>query len=154
MTQRFCWIRLKESNFFFCEYDSKNRPFQKYVLRIVLKYDSQNWTYFSALSIEWNIWEYDSKNWSFIAIKHDTKNWTSFWCDPGVEPLSDMTQKIELFVIWPQGLNFSDVTQRIEHFLNVSQRIEPFINMTQRIEPSIWLKELNPLHKRTQRIGP
>ena len=75
----------------------------------------------------------------------------------GIELLSDMTQKIELFfVIWHQRLNFSDVTQRIEHFLNVSQRIEPFINMTQRIEPlsSIWLKELNPLHKRSQKIGP
>ena len=66
------------------------------------------------------------KNWSFIAIKHDTRNWTSFCYDPKDWTFfCDMTPKIE----------FSHVTQRIEHFLNVSQRIEPFINMTQRIEP-------------------
>ena len=70
LTQRFCWIELKESNFFFKKNDPKNRTF--YFLKICYENcfseDSQNWTCFSALPQEWNIWEYDSKNWTSLEI--------------------------------------------------------------------------------------
>ena len=75
MTQRFCWIELKESNFFFFEDDPKNRTFFffKICSKNCFSEDSQNWTCFSALPQEWNIWEFDSKNWTLF----DSKNWTS-----------------------------------------------------------------------------
>ena len=77
-----------------------------------------------------------------------------------IEPLSDMTQKIELFfVIWPQRLNFSDVTQRIEHFFECESKNWTFyqhdsknwtlkFNLTQRIEPSSQMDSKNWTLKR------
>ena len=119
-----------------------------------IEYDSKNWmnlsnmtqksfffwtwftelNLFSALLIEWNIWEYDSKNWTFFdltqriepSVLHDPKNWTFFFF-------------------------FENLC-----FLKKSQ-IWTLFNMTQRIEPdfqNLTKKKMNPLHKRTQRIGP
>ena len=75
-TQRFCCIRLKESNFFFRIWPNESNLFWNYFQRF-FQYDSQNWTSFSALFKEWNIWEYGSKNWTSFEMTHDTKNWTS-----------------------------------------------------------------------------
>ena len=105
MTQRFCWIRHKESNFFL-KYDQR--------IDFFLKICSQNFSvwftelnFFPALLKEWNIWEDDSKHWTFIAIKHDTKNWTSF-------------------LIWLKELNL---------FVKYDAKsFEPFFYMTHRIE--------------------
>ena len=173
MTQRielFSW--LKELNFFqndskillkttqrikpFFEYDPKNRTsfYRKYVLRIVFQYDSHNWTYFSALLKEWNIWVwlkelnflwYDSHNWTL----KNSKNWFSqrqelnfFWKtwlkeffrydffrkNQRIEPLfSHITQRIELFSRrWLKELNPSYKTQRLEIFFYMTQRLQPF----------------------------
>ena len=199
MSQRielFSW--LKELNFFqndskillkttqrikpFFEDDPKNRTsfYRKYVLRIVFQYDSHNWTYFSALLKEWNIWVwlkelnflwYDSHNWTL----KNSKNWFSqlqelnffwkTWLKEFFTLFSHITQRIELFSRrWLKELNPSYKTQRLENFftwlkdfnlLNMTQWIEPLLYMTQRIEPFLgnWLNGLNPLHERTQRIG-
>ena len=151
MIQRINWTLFSEWLKDFVEYDSKNRTFflwiwlqestffKKYVLRIVLKYDSQNWTYFSALPIEWNIWEYDSKE----LIFHCNKTWH---------------KELNLFLIWPNRLNFffCDMTPRIEFFWcdsknrtlvecesknwtfhqHDSKNWTLKFNLTQRIEPS------------------
>ena len=64
-----------------------------------------------------------------------------------MEPFLNMTQRVELF--------FS-VTQRVEFFWNTTHRIEFFFGMwLKELNPffSTSPKELNPLHKRTQRIG-
>ena len=181
MTQRFCWKRLKESNFFF-EYDPKNRTsfYRKYVLRIVFQYDSHNWTYFSALLKEWNIWVwlkelnflwYDSHNWTL----KNSKNWFSQLQELNFFWKTWLKEFFTLFLILRNALNFFlgddsknwTLLTRLKdlrifftwlkdfNFLNMTQWIEPLFYMTQRIEPflGIWLNGLNPLHERTQRIG-
>ena len=128
MTQRFCWIRLKESNFFFVNMTPRIDLFKKKnVLRIVLKYDSQNWTYFSALSLEWNIWEYDSKELIFYC----NKTWH---------------KELNLFLIWPKRLNFFlwyDPKDWI--FLMWLKESNTFWMWVKELNlSSTWLKELNP----------
>ena len=125
--------------------------FKKYVLRIVFKYDSQNWTYFSALSIEWNIWEYDSKELNFF--------WNNTW-QKELNTFLIWPKRLNFFfVIWPQRLNFSDVTQRIEHFFECESKNWTFyqhdsknwtlkFNLTQRIEPSSQMDSKNWTLKR------
>ena len=115
----FLWLK-ELSSFFqndqdFVEYDSKNRTFflnMSQRIEPFLKICSKNFfqymihrieLIFSALPTEWNIWEYDSKNWTFIAIKHDTKNWTS--CE------IKLTQRIEPSVLHdPKNWTFSNMT--------------------------------------------
>ena len=173
MTQRFCWKRLKEWNLFL-NMTQKNRTsfYRKYVLRIVFQYDSHNWTYFSALLKEWNIWVwlkelnflwYDSHNWTLKIRRTDvpnSKNWTSFekhdW-----KNFSDMTffeknQRIEpLFLILRNALNFFlgddsknwTLLTRLKDLRFFFTWLKDFnlLNMTQWIEPLLYM---------TQRIEP
>ena len=173
----FFWVWVKELNFFqndskillkttqrikpFFEYDPKNRTsfYRKYVLRIVFQYDSHNWTYFSALLKEWNIWVwlkelnflwYDSHNWTL----ENSKNWFSQLQELKTF-FSEMTQRIEPFLQDSKTWDFFFTWLKDFNLLNMTQWIEPLLYMTQRIEPflGIWLNGLNPLHERTQRIG-
>ena len=89
--QRFCWIRLKESNLFF-EYVPKNRTFfWKYVQRTFFSMILWIELIFSALPIEWNTWENDSKNWTYC-----NKTW--------LKELNFLWNYICL--TWPKELNF------------------------------------------------
>ena len=93
---------------------------------------------FSALLEGWNIWQYDSKNWTFFdltqriepSVLHDSKNWTFFtrgiyffffkfgsknWF------FQNFTSNYwPFFWIWLTELNlFSNMTHRIEPFLKI-----------------------------------
>ena len=97
--QRFCWIRLQESNFFF-EYVPKNRTFFENMFKeLFSEYDSQNWIIFFSITYRMEhlrVWLkelnfYCNKTWhkefEFLvklnltqriepSVLHDPKNWT------------------------------------------------------------------------------
>ena len=113
MSQRFepCYMTQRLDPFYKV-WPSRIEPFEKY--------DSKKWTSFFVRLTELNFFEYVSTNWTLFLNVIQI-----------VELFSNMTQSIEPFFFWmwlkELNLNFSDMTQRIETFLNLTQRIEFFL---------------------------
>ena len=113
-------------------------------------YDSNKWILFGKHdSKNWNLVEYDSKNWTFFFEKWPIE------LDLFYEPFFNMTQRIELlqwlkdfnfWKSWRRELNFflEDDAKKWTFFLD--SEFYPLLNATQRFEPifQTWLKELNP----------
>ena len=159
-------IWLKELNFFpwlkdFVEYDTKNRTFflnmtkesifffWKYVLRTFSVWFTEL-NFFPALLKEWNIWEDDSKHWTFC-----------FTWPKELNVFSNMTQRVEPFckiwrkIFWTFFLHDSQNWTILKHesqnwtfvfffekhdsqrlnnsFQHESKEMTPFFEMTQRV---------------------
>ena len=141
-------------------------------LNLFFLYNSKDWTFssflnpFSTIALnDWPCFEHDSQNWTFLfkmtqRIEHMT------WLKVLIELFKNITQRIECFL---------NMTHRIEplffwiwlqeFFVNICfffqkkkkiTDLNPFQHDSEKMNriSKIWLTELNPLHKRTQRIGP
>ena len=182
MTQRIAFLLwLKETNTFLntteriehFEDDSKNWTFFFHDTKswTSCQCDSKSWTFFPVSLKELNFFfQYDSRIDTFLSLER-------------IEPSSFMTQRIEPIFFGDSIEHFSDpknwtfflnTTHRIEplFFWNVTPRIEPDFQKIDsknwiwlkdwtffQYDPKnrtlcwMWLKVLNPLHKRTQIIG-
>ena len=102
---------------------------------------SKNWTCFWVWLKELNLFEHDSKNWTFF--EHDSQKWTFFQHYLKDGTFESMTQRIG-HLIWLKVLNlwtfFFFFLKILFFFTN-----EPF---------STWLKELNLLFYMTPRTEP
>ena len=106
---------------------------------------------FSALLEGWNIWEYDSKNWTFLIwlkelnlLFYMTQRIELFFCENlcffpknhKFEPFSTwlkelnllfyMTSRTELFLLEELNFFFSNLNQRIDFFKNFTSNYWPF----------------------------
>ena len=135
---------LKELNFFFEQYDSKNCTFLCKIwlnlLNLFAQYGSKNWTL-----------SYEKTQRIELFIYHDSQNWTFFNLTHRIQPFFS-TRVISTnwtFSVWLMELNllfmnlFSIWLKEMNSFQYDSKKWTRF-NMTQRTElVSIWLKELN-----------
>ena len=120
---------------------------------------------FSTISLtnDWPCFEHDSQNWTFLfkmsqRIEHMT------WLKVLIELLKNITQRIECFFEydsqnWTTHFEYDSKNWTflsIFVFFNKITDLNPFQHGSEKMNriSKIWLKELNPLHKRTQRIGP
>ena len=160
MTQKFCSLDLTQ-NWFFWLWLSERYCF--------VYFDSNNWTVFKIRPKGLNFFDWLINKTQRIVFSLMSHRIEHFFEHERIEPSSFfMTQRIEpFFFFWrlnwtlfrSKELNilFEYDSQNWTLFWNVTQRIEPDF---QKIDSKNWslftrrLKELNPLHKMTQRIEP
>ena len=154
MDWTFCFTWPKELNFFFL-YNSKDWTFFSFkpFFNNSTQWLTLFWTWLKELSLSF---QDDSKNWTYDMTQ--STNWIFFF-------KKKWRKELNVFWIWLTELNhfflFLNMTPRIEFFVNICffqeiTDLNPFQHDSEKMNriSKIWLKELNPLHKRTQRIGP